>query len=139
MLNEEPISKVRVNFNFKNNRTMRLNSNLKVLTDKTNMMILGIYKTKRNMVETFVLYDLYHCYMDKADSRIEGMKFNAPETFTIYNAKLYTIIYLSEAIENIIKVKKYICFNLTNVLKYSSFGLTQDIPCSQIIILSDDI
>uniref|UniRef100_A0A0K0FQX2 Endo/exonuclease/phosphatase domain-containing protein n=1 Tax=Strongyloides venezuelensis TaxID=75913 RepID=A0A0K0FQX2_STRVS len=38
-------------------------------------MILGICETKRKMVETLVLDDLYHCYIGKTDKRIEGMGF----------------------------------------------------------------
>uniref|UniRef100_A0A0K0F591 Uncharacterized protein n=1 Tax=Strongyloides venezuelensis TaxID=75913 RepID=A0A0K0F591_STRVS len=95
MLTGEPISKVRVNFNFKNVRTMRLNSDLKVLTDemtKTNMMILSICETKRNMSETFVVDDLYHCYMGKADKRIGGMKFNGIDK-PKYGCKYYKLEY----------------------------------------------
>uniref|UniRef100_A0A0K0FQC5 Endo/exonuclease/phosphatase domain-containing protein n=1 Tax=Strongyloides venezuelensis TaxID=75913 RepID=A0A0K0FQC5_STRVS len=87
MLTGKPISKVRINFNFKNVRTMRLNSDLKVLTDemtKTNMMILGVCKSKRNMAETFVLDDLYHCYMGKAEKRIEGIEFIVTKEFSKY-------------------------------------------------------
>uniref|UniRef100_A0A0K0FFZ4 Isochorismatase domain-containing protein n=1 Tax=Strongyloides venezuelensis TaxID=75913 RepID=A0A0K0FFZ4_STRVS len=78
MLIGEPIKKDKINFNFENVRTMRLNSDLKALTNKmtnTNVMILGICETKCNIAVTFVLDDLYHCYTDKADKRIEGMRF----------------------------------------------------------------
>uniref|UniRef100_A0A0N5B5F1 Reverse transcriptase domain-containing protein n=1 Tax=Strongyloides papillosus TaxID=174720 RepID=A0A0N5B5F1_STREA len=87
MVTGEPISKVRINFNFKNVQTMRLNSDLKALTDEitnTNMMILGICETKRNKEETFVLDDLYHCYMGKADKRIGGMGFIIRKEFAKY-------------------------------------------------------